>query len=70
MEELPINNNNGQSYGYMHLRKAARLVDGQHTIKTLGRVRDLAVFMVDRKRLSAPFDTYDKVGSFGYYGAV
>ena len=70
MEDLPINNNNGQSYGYMHFRKTAQIADGVHTIKTPGRVRDLAVFMVDRKRLTSAWDSYDKTSSFGYFGAL
>lgn len=70
MEDLPINGNNGQSYGYVHYRKIAQLNSGQHTVQITGRPHDLAVFMVDGQRQTAAWDNNDKLTTFGYYGAV
>jgi len=70
MEDLPINGNNGQSYGYVHYRKTAQLTSGQHTVQITGRPHDLAVFMVDGQRQTAAWDNNDKLTTFGYYGAV
>ncbi|EFX60880.1 hypothetical protein DAPPUDRAFT_341105, partial [Daphnia pulex] len=49
MEDLPINNDNGQSYGYILYRNSATLTGGSHTIQTIGHVRDLAVLMLDQQ---------------------
>ncbi len=70
MEDLPINGNNGQSYGYVHYRKTAQLNSGQHRVQITGRAHDLAVFMVDGQRQTAAWDNNDKLTTFGYYGAV
>lgn len=69
MEDLPINSNSGQSYGYINYRKVIPL-NGQHTVKTNGRVQHLAVFMLDAQRLTEAWDDNNKLTTFGYYGAV
>ena len=67
MEDLPINNNNGQSYGFIHYRNVARLRDGDHQIETVGHVRDLAIFMVDGKTLTDPWVSDVQLRQFGYW---
>lgn len=67
MEDLPINNNNGQSYGFILYRHQAAFEDGAHTIQTVGHVRDIAVFMLDRERLSAAWQSDLQLPTFGYW---
>ena len=69
MEDLPINNNNGQSYGYILYRNKATLTGGAHTIQTVGRVRDLAVFMLNQKRLTSDWSSDLQLREFGFWPA-
>ena len=70
MEDLPINDDNGQSFGFTHYRKTTQLSSGQHTVQISGRVHDLAVFMVDGQRQNAAWASMDKLTTFGYYNAL
>jgi hypothetical protein len=67
MEDLPINNDNGQSYGYILYRNTATLTSGTHTIQTIGHVRDLAVFMLDQQRLTSDWKNDAQLNDFGYW---
>lgn len=69
MEDLPINNNNGQSYGYILYRKTATLTAGTHTVQTIGSVRDLAVLMLDQKRLTRDWVSDAQLTGFGFWPA-
>ena len=69
MEDLPINNNNGQSYGYILYRNTATLTGGAHTIQTIGSVRDLAVFMLNQKRLTSDWSSDLQLREFGFWPA-
>ncbi|KAI9554454.1 hypothetical protein GHT06_019727 [Daphnia sinensis] len=70
MEDLPINNNNGQSYGYVLYRNAATLAGGAHTITTIGHVRDLAVLLVDQQRLTPDWRSEMQLGNFGFWATA
>lgn len=70
MEDLPINNNNGQSYGYVLYRNAATLTGGAHTIQTIGHVRDLAVLLVDQQRLTPDWKTEMQLDNFGFWATA
>ncbi|XP_057375258.1 beta-galactosidase-1-like protein 2 [Daphnia carinata] len=70
MEDLPINNNNGQSYGYVLYRNAATLTGGVHTITTIGHVRDLAVLLVDQQRLTPDWRSEMQLGNFGFWATA
>ena len=67
MEDLPINNDNGQSYGYILYRNTATLTGGTHTIQTIGHVRDLAVFMLDQQRLTSDWKNDAQLNDFGFW---
>ena len=67
MEDLPINNDNGQSYGYILYRNTATLTGGAHTIQTIGHVRDLAVFMLDQQRLTGDWKNSAQLNNFGFW---
>ncbi len=67
MEDLPINNNNGQSYGYLLYRNTAALAGGTHTIQTIGSVRDLAVLMLDQRRLTTDWVNNAQLAGFGFW---
>ena len=67
MEDLPINNDNGQSYGYILYRNTATLAGGAHTIQTIGHVRDLAVFMLDQQRLTGDWKNSAQLNNFGFW---
>lgn len=69
MEELPINNNNGQSYGYILYRNTATLLAGSHTIQTVGHVKDLAVLLLDQQRLTPDWKSDTQLGDFGFWAA-
>ncbi|KZS05123.1 Beta-galactosidase [Daphnia magna] len=67
MEDLPINNGNGQSYGYILYRNTASLTGGAHTIQTVGHVRDLAVFLLDQQRLTPDWKNDLQLNDFGFW---
>ncbi|XP_046649985.1 beta-galactosidase-1-like protein 2 [Daphnia pulicaria] len=67
MEDLPINNDNGQSYGYILYRNSATLTGGSHTIQTIGHVRDLAVLMLDQQRLTSDWKNDAQLNDFGFW---
>jgi len=67
MEDLPIHNGNGQSFGYLLYRHNGLLSASSHRIKIVGHVRDLAVFMVNGERLSSEFANTLTPGTFGYW---
>lgn len=69
MEDLAINNNNGQSYGYILYRKTASLSAGTHTIQTVGHVRDLAVLLVDQNRVTPDWKSDAQLTDFGYWAS-
>lgn len=69
MEDLPINNNNGQSYGYILYRKTAALSSGTHTIQTVGHVRDLAVLLLDQNRLTPDWKSDAQLTDFGFWAS-
>ena len=67
MEDLPINDDNGQSYGYILYRHKRGLSDENHIIQTVGHVRDYAVFIVDGQRKTEAFRSILQLPGFGYW---
>ena len=67
MEDLPINEGNGQSYGFILYRHEAVLSRGRHSIKTSGHVRDMAVLVVDGERVTDRFHSLTQLVDFGYW---
>lgn len=67
MEDLPINNNNGQSYGYILYRNTASLTGGMHTIQTMGHVRDMLVMMLNQQRLTPDWKNDIQLNDFGFW---
>lgn len=70
MEDLPINGNSGQSYGYIHYRKVITLTNGAHQVQTRGRVRDIAVFLLNSQCLTPSWASNTVLTGFGYYGSA
>ncbi|KAK7873186.1 hypothetical protein R5R35_006400 [Gryllus longicercus] len=69
MELLPANGGAGQSYGFLLYRRAAGgepVPDGA-TLTVRGRVRDLAVVLLDGQRVSAPLTSLQDLRGFGYW---
>jgi len=66
MEKLPINDNNGQSYGYIIYR--SRVEVGNGSMVEIGRARDVAQLIVDGNLQSAKFNGVpDVTNEFGYW---
>ncbi len=70
MERLPVNDGNGQSYGYINYRKELTINDGD-TIMVRGRVRDTLQLMVNGVMINQPVLSYDDIISqiFGVWSA-
>lgn len=66
MENLPIKNGNGQSYGYINYRKKVSL-DSVSTLKISGRVQDTAIVLVDGELKSGALETVEDIKGFGYW---
>ncbi|XP_065563693.1 beta-galactosidase-1-like protein 2 isoform X2 [Artemia franciscana] len=69
MEDLPMNNDSGQSFGYILYRTTAEFGSGSN-LTIVGHVRDLAVLRIDGKLLSKPWTSDSQIGSFGFWGAA
>ena len=67
MEQLSLNNGNGQSYGYIVYRKQISLSSGSElTIR--GHVRDLLQVLVDGVQVNPAILTNDDLEKFGSWG--
>ncbi|XP_068990997.1 beta-galactosidase-1-like protein 2 isoform X2 [Neodiprion pinetum] len=66
MENLPIKNGNGQSYGYINYRKKVGLKTIS-TLKVSGYVQDAAMVLVDGELKSKPLETKEDINGFGYW---
>ncbi|XP_046473337.1 beta-galactosidase-1-like protein 2 [Neodiprion pinetum] len=66
MENLPIKNGNGQSYGYINYRKKVALKTAS-TLKISGYVQDTAMVLVDGELKSKPLETEEDINGFGYW---
>ncbi|PSN41039.1 hypothetical protein C0J52_17739, partial [Blattella germanica] len=69
MENLSINNGNGQSYGYVVYRYTApvELTDSSNLQIKNGVVRDMAIVLLDGDRQTETLTTQDQISGFGYW---
>lgn len=65
MEDLPINEDNGQSYGYVVYRTYVNVPEGGTTLTIRGHVRDLLLLLVDGEVLSHRHHTPEDLNTFG-----
>ena len=65
MEQLPINNDNGQSYGFIIYRKTNVTVTDSSNLKIRGHVRDLAQVLVNGQLQTPPIKSQADLKSFG-----
>eukprot|EP00095_Tigriopus_kingsejongensis_P008001 maker-scaffold269_size230758-snap-gene-1.34 protein:Tk08001 transcript:maker-scaffold269_size230758-snap-gene-1.34-mRNA-1 annotation:"hypothetical protein DAPPUDRAFT_58801" len=69
MEQLALNNGNGQSYGYIMYRKQMALKSGDKlTIR--GHVRDLLQLLINGKMVNQPILTFPDLAFFGSWGLL
>ncbi|XP_066945633.1 beta-galactosidase-1-like protein 2 [Macrobrachium rosenbergii] len=66
MEQLPVNDNNGQSYGYILYTTRANLTPTSKLLIT-NHVRDLAQVLVDGVVMTKPYGTPDDISGFGFW---
>ncbi|XP_046384129.1 beta-galactosidase-1-like protein 2 isoform X2 [Ischnura elegans] len=66
MESLPVNNGNGQSYGYINYRKKVKLTNNS-TIKISGHVRDIALLMLDNQQKTKIPSQRNDLHGFGFW---
>lgn len=67
MEMLPINNNAGQSYGYIVYRKKNLTIPPNSYLKIEGRVCDTVMVLIDGKLKTKLLRTQDDLEKFGYW---
>ena len=65
MEQLPFNNGNGQSYGYIVYRKKVSGLHQGSTLQIRGHIRDLLQVMVNGKMVNAPILNVADLARFG-----
>ena len=64
MEELPINNDNGQSYGFIVYRKTVNMkAESVLTIK--GHIRDFAQVLINGQNQIPPVHSQEDFNKFG-----
>ncbi|XP_044739501.1 beta-galactosidase-1-like protein 3 isoform X2 [Chrysoperla carnea] len=67
MEELPINNNSGQSYGYIVYQKKNLNIRANSVLKIQGRVCDTLIVLINGQRITEPLLKADQLKGFGYW---
>ncbi|CAH1164830.1 unnamed protein product [Phyllotreta striolata] len=67
MELLPINNNTGQSYGYVVYRKRFSTIPANSVLRIGGRVCDTVVVLLNGKLMSKPLNNVDDLNGFGFW---
>lgn len=67
MEALDINNGNGQSYGSIVYRKQIDLAAPAAELKISGRIRDVAMVVVDNQQLTKRPESQAALLGFGYW---
>lgn len=65
MEQLPINNGNGQSYGFVIYRKNGIAIKDGSKLKIRGHVRDLAQVLVNGQMQTPPISSSSDLKAFG-----
>ncbi|ERL83439.1 beta-galactosidase-1-like protein 2 [Dendroctonus ponderosae] len=69
MEKLDINNNSGQSYGYIVYRKENIDIQAGSTLKIEGHVCDTVIVLINGKLVSNVFNSEEDLNGFGYWRA-
>lgn len=67
MELLPINNNSGQSYGYVIYRKENMNIPANSILKIAGRVCDTVMVLINGILISKPLTNENDLNGFGYW---
>lgn len=67
MEYLPINNNGGQSYGYIVYRKTNLNIPYNSILEIDGYVCDTVMILINGKLMSSVLETEDDLKQFGYW---
>ncbi|GJQ86289.1 hypothetical protein Trydic_g8985 [Trypoxylus dichotomus] len=67
MEFLPINNNSGQSYGYIVYRKEHLNISADTTLMIKGRVCDTVMVLLNGMLVSKPLTKASDLNGFGYW---
>lgn len=70
MELLPINNNSGQSFGYIVYRKKNVQVKAGDILKIPGRVYDTVMVLINGVLVSKPLTQVNDLNGFGYWRLV
>ncbi|XP_049833471.1 beta-galactosidase-1-like protein 2 isoform X2 [Schistocerca gregaria] len=67
MEYLDINNGNGQSYGFVLYRKTGVTIGESSVLQIIGRVRDLAIVLIDGESKTDPLTSVIQLEGFGFW---
>lgn len=67
MELLPINNNSGQSFGYILYRQKNLNIPANAVLKISGYVRDTVLVLINGKLISAAPKTRADLSNFGFW---
>ncbi|KAI7815105.1 beta-galactosidase [Rhyzopertha dominica] len=67
MELLPINNNSGQSYGYILYRQENIDIPANSILKISGRVCDSVVVLINGVLMSKPLEKLKDLDGFGFW---
>lgn len=67
MELLPVNNNSGQSYGYIIYRKEHINISADSILKITGRVCDTVMVLINGILISKPLAGPNDLNGFGYW---
>lgn len=67
MEKLPINNNAGQSYGYITYRKSNLSISANSTLRINGYVRDTVMVLINGKLVSKVPTNVTDICEFGFW---
>ncbi|KAK5650908.1 hypothetical protein RI129_001937 [Pyrocoelia pectoralis] len=67
MENLPINNNSGQSYGYIIYRKTGLHIPSYAKLKVENHVCDTVMVLIDGVLVSKPLSGANDFNGFGYW---
>lgn len=67
MEHLPINNNSGQSFGYIIYRKKLLDIPANSMLRIGGRVCDTVVVLINGNLISKPLNKGSDLNDFGFW---
>jgi hypothetical protein len=68
MEKLPVNNGNGQSYGFVLYRRAGLTVNELSILQTKGGAfYDMGIVLLDGERKTEKLTSDTQLSGFGYW---